>query len=166
MDLESDNSIEVNRMEEEYDNPATADLIVGFLYETNPIFTDTEWNTERVRANIHILKHGCQHYELPEEWFDNQKVVLDAYRAYFGSFQTILLAAEYPDIMRECIILDRIMEELVEQYDKEKWFDLGLYLEFNESILIVLNRITKLNEQETDLCRLMESGCSLGGETN
>ena len=166
MDLKLDILIELNKMEEEYGNPATADLVVGFLYETNPDFTDTEWNTERVRANIHILKHGCEYYELPDEWFDNQRVVLDAYKGYFGTFQNILLASEYPDIMRECIILDRIMEELVEQYDKDKWFDLGLYLEFNESILIVLERITKLDEEETKFCQLMESGCSLGGESN
>jgi hypothetical protein len=166
MDLTIDNSIEVNRMEEEYDNPAAVDLIVCFINETNPDFSDTAWNTERVRSIIYLLRHGSQYYELPDEWFDNQRIVLAAYRAYFGSFQTILLAAEYPEIMTECIKLDRMMEELVEQYNAEKWFDLGLYLEFNESILIVLNRITKLDEEETDFCRLMESGCSLGGESN
>jgi hypothetical protein len=167
MDLVNDSITELNKMEDEiYENPAWQDLIVCFINETNPDFSDTAWNTERVRSIIYLISHGCEYYELPDEWFDNQRIVLAAYKRYFGSFQTILLASEYPEIMTECIKLDRMMEELSEQYSTEKWFDLGLYLEFNESILIVLERISKVDEEETKFCQMMESGCSLGGESN
>jgi hypothetical protein len=165
MDLTDDSNEILNKMQCE-DNPSMADSIIEFLFETDPQFDDLARNTDRVQALIHILEQECERYELPERWFDVQFKIITAYKSYFGNFTNIFMADDDDLIMEFCVKLEQMYNDLVEQYAKAYWFDLGLYLEFNKYIMVILDRTAKIERDEDDLCLMMKGTCSLGGESN
>jgi len=93
--------------------------------------TDSYQRYLNVKSLINELEHGkpTRHYG----WFEQQNMLLEEYREYFGDFSDV--RSSNPEFNKNIIKLNEIMCSLEDEFKIYNWFSLHNYLEMNKLLI-------------------------------
>jgi len=125
---------------------------------------DTEEECNRRYDRLHAIVQELKSFPFYREssWYDEHYSLLQMYADHFtNGFATI-----HPYIVDEafrakCLKLDVHMDKLMREYETSRWFDLHEYLNFNKTIIEIVDYIGEVDretEKEVDaLCDMFKN---------
>jgi hypothetical protein len=131
-------------------------------YQDNSMETEEECNRRynRLHAIVQELKSFPFYRE--SSWYDEHYSLLQMYADHFtNGFATIHPYIIDQSFRAKCLKLDVHMDKLMREYETSRWFDLHEYLNFNKTIIEIVDYIGEVDretEKEVDaLCDMFKN---------
>ena len=108
---------------------------------------------ERYCKIVNIVKELEQLPSLrPIEWFDEHYNFLEYYLENLGEYSELHPEITDPVFRQKCEDLEKLNDQLLMEYNIHRWFSLYHYLEFNKTLLWLI----ECDKDEYELCSIFK----------
>ena len=85
----------------------------------------------------------------PQEWYDEHYAILDVYDNYFTEgFSDLHNEITDSKFRQNCAALDKLLEQLLREYETFRWFSLYDYVVFNMTMIDVIDTVFEYTDQD------------------
>ena len=85
----------------------------------------------------------------PQEWYDEHYAILDVYDKYFAEgFSDLHKEIIDSKFRKNCVALDKLLEQLLREYETLRWFSLYDYMVFNMTMIDVIDTVFEYTDQD------------------
>lgn len=85
----------------------------------------------------------------PQVWYDEHYALLDIYDKHFTEgFSELHMEIKDLKFRKNCEALNRLLEQLLREYETLRWFSLYDYMVFNMTMIDVIDTVYEFTDQE------------------
>jgi hypothetical protein len=85
----------------------------------------------------------------PQVWYDEHYALLDIYDKHFTEgFSDLHMEIKDSKFRKNCEALDKLLEQLLREYETLRWFSLYDYMVFNMTMIDVIDKVYEYTDQD------------------
>ncbi len=85
----------------------------------------------------------------PQVWYDEHYALLDIYDKHFTEgFSDLHMEIKDASFRKNCKALDKLLEQLLREYETLRWFSLYDYMVFNMTMIDVIDKVYEYTDQD------------------